>query len=68
MVTTIQLTDYKKSDNWMFPVTEGPITECLLYLWFRPPPFFKVPLVNIVHGDNHWYNYDKIAAICPGFK
>ena len=31
MVTTIQITDYLKSGNWMFPVTEGPITVYVLY-------------------------------------
>ena len=35
MVTTIQLMDYLKSGNWMFPVTEGPITKCLMYLIFE---------------------------------
>ena len=32
MVITIQLMDYLKSGNWMFPVTGEPITECLLYV------------------------------------
>ena len=27
----IQLTDQQKSGNWMFPVTEGLVTKCLLY-------------------------------------
>ena len=31
MVTTIQLIDYFKSGNWKYLVTEGPITESLLY-------------------------------------
>ena len=43
IVTTIQLTDYLKSGNWMFLVTKGPITEFLLY-------FLEDQLLNFQWG------------------
>ena len=42
---TIQLTNQKKSGNWMFPVTEWPVTDCLLY--FCNPKVRHQKFVNI---------------------
>ena len=50
--STIQLPDWKKSVDWMIPVTEGPLTECLLYLYYNiyrndGPTFVDIITVDI---------------------
>ena len=45
---TIWLPD-KKSGNWMFPVTEGQLTECLLYIQYLDESYIS----NVLYLDAH---------------
>ena len=58
-ILTIGLPSCLKSVNWMFLVTEGPLTECLLYLNYLHKTFKSAPPWHV------WFGGRVIWAAVP---